>query len=480
MSTFLDLEASVAHEEVEFSDSEDDDNDFIADEEEWGHGDTTDSPTADLFADILTPSVEEDRWGNLLERARVHASNSKILLDSSEGFKFGLLDAPPGLWVLSCWPGWEDIVVFHIGRCARPEQGIKAAFIMPLIEEQVWLEADMSADLKSWLVDIPGVVRRNQQVVLHAVSHEESRHTLSSTLPPVVIPGSWIKVRRGPSKGDIGMIGDKITDTSRGQSGAIHGIGEQSLEVDFAEGLFSVKWADCRKDFHIGQYVEISEQTVGDRWSGWISTVENETLELICPHGSTVVEYAHCSSYNLSKFGSDTKRTLEGDEGPGDQEELSLGWKDGNEGQTYPESEPFLLAQQAEVPGNATPLPDPLERCLSPAWNPSSPDPPSHCASILSCWIPNSFVSEMSVMVKLWILQGCWLYSLRSDTMICFCLDLIWTVAVIILRAPFLLDDVTGETLTLHNLMMTLAKETKESKVLNSNLKNQLRVPLRD
>ncbi|KAK0185378.1 hypothetical protein F5146DRAFT_1005366 [Armillaria mellea] len=182
ISTFLDLEASVAHEEVEFSDSEDDDNDFIADKEEWGHGDMTDSPMADLFADISTPLVEEDRWGNLLERVRVRVSNSKILLDSSEGFKFGLLDTPPGLWVLSCWPGWEDIVVFHIGRCTRPEQGIKATFIMLLIEEQVWLEADMSADLKSWLVDIPGVMHCNQQVVLHAVSHEE------------IIPGSWIKL----------------------------------------------------------------------------------------------------------------------------------------------------------------------------------------------------------------------------------------------------------------------------------------------
>lgn len=97
-------------------------------------------------------------------------------------------------------------MVFYIGRCTRPEQGIKATFIMPLIEEQVWLEANMLADLKSWLVDIPGVMCHNQQVVLHAVSHEESRHMLSSTLPPVVIPGSWIKFHHGPSKGDIRMV----------------------------------------------------------------------------------------------------------------------------------------------------------------------------------------------------------------------------------------------------------------------------------
>ncbi|KAK0187049.1 hypothetical protein F5146DRAFT_1004017 [Armillaria mellea] len=347
MSAFLDLEASVAHDDVESSDSEDDD-DFIADEKEWDCGDMTESPTADLFADISTPSVEEDRWDDLMERARIHASTSEKLLDSNEGFKLGLLDAAPGLWVLSCW-------------------GIKAAFIMPLSEKGVWLEADVSADLKSWLVNIPGVVHHNQQVVLHAVSHKDSRCTLSSTTPPVVMPGSWIKVHRGPSKGDIGMVSklypwrckvllvpmfnprdrmyrqaawsqvdtqavrpysewcfqirDKIMDTSRCQSGAIHGIGDQSLEVDFPGGLFSVKWANCRKDFHIGQYMEISEGSVADRWSGWICTVENETLELIHPHASTVET---CSVHPNAIIAITEPN---GDEGLGDQEEPSLGWK---------------------------------------------------------------------------------------------------------------------------------------------------------
>ncbi|PBK94298.1 hypothetical protein ARMGADRAFT_1098977 [Armillaria gallica] len=114
MSTFLDLEASVAHEDVESSDSQDEDeDDFIVDKEEWDDG--TDSLMTGLFANLSTPLVGEDRWGSLLERVRVCASTSEILLDGSEGFNLGLLDAAPRLWILLCFPGWEDIVVFHIG-----------------------------------------------------------------------------------------------------------------------------------------------------------------------------------------------------------------------------------------------------------------------------------------------------------------------------------------------------------------------------
>ncbi|KAK0436185.1 uncharacterized protein EV420DRAFT_1652630 [Desarmillaria tabescens] len=52
--------------------------------------------------------------------------------------------------------------------------------------------------------------------------------------------------------------------------------------------------------------------------------------------------------------------------------------------------------------------------------------------------------------------------------------DLDWTVAVVVLRAPYLPDDVTDEKLILHNSKMTIVEETKESKALNFNLKKQL------
>ncbi len=85
-------------------------------------------------------------------------------------------------------PGWEDIVVFHIGQNAPLEYGVKAAFNMPHLNKQVWLEAEMSSALKMWLVDIPGVAQRNQQVQLHAISPDTSWRALwsaSSSLPMV-------------------------------------------------------------------------------------------------------------------------------------------------------------------------------------------------------------------------------------------------------------------------------------------------------
>ncbi|KAK0435236.1 uncharacterized protein EV420DRAFT_1488152 [Desarmillaria tabescens] len=133
MSAFLDLEASVAHDgDDQSSDSEyEGEDNFIVEEEDWDK--TTDSPDVDLIANLSAPFVEEDRWGSLLERARACASTSESLPNGSKGFDLGLLDAAPELWVLSCI-------------------GIKAPFIMPHMEKQVWLEADMSADLKSWLI----------------------------------------------------------------------------------------------------------------------------------------------------------------------------------------------------------------------------------------------------------------------------------------------------------------------------------------
>lgn len=186
----------------------------------------------------------------------------------------------------------------------------------------------------------------------------------------------------------------------------------------------------------------------------------------------------------------------------------------------------MFFPQRAEEPGNATPLPDPSERCLSPAWNPSSPDPPSHwCLDprLLSAKFRVSYNGRKIVALvnRDWqrnivcvrddmplgetldparvlaihptirhydmflVISGqhCgkWVRSIQfkkcsPDSSS----DLVWTVAVVIPRAPFLPDDVTDETLTLHNSMMTLAEETKESKALNSNLKKQLRLPSRD
>ncbi|KAK0440678.1 uncharacterized protein EV420DRAFT_1485886 [Desarmillaria tabescens] len=647
-----DLEAGVAHEEFDSdsSDENEDEDGFIAE------GDVSDS-TSDSpnFSDLCSPALDGDEWDSLLERAKTRANFSERPLDGDEGYNLGLLDAPPELWVLSCF-------------------GVKAAFIMPLMEKQVWLEADMSASLKNWLVDIPGVVHRNQQVVLHAVSPHESRRVLSSTLTPPFVPGSWVKVRRGNLQGDVGMgstyehdllvsrivfslieiarkipdnlatlfaqsrhpqvrkniysvprisewcfhEGEMITDTSKGQSGTIRSIGEHAVEAEFTDGLFPVTWANCRKEFNIGQYVEISEGESGDRWSGWIHAIENGMLHLISPPGRTnyaieargvhpnavvaipapdgLYDSPAQATQSLASTPSapwkgvmvlitkkrhhwrgkkgyviDVNPTIDLDTqkaGLAVLVELAVydpnipfgrlwfpyldvveeeSWLPLNEARPLEVGQEFfhnlvpetnvlqskgrriptiVLSQQPEEPGNATPLPDPSERCLSPAWNPSSPDPPLHWCldsrllgarfrvqyngrqivaltkrnsrrDIICVRNDTSLEEDLDPARVLAIHPkirhydmflvisgehcGKWVRSIQfskrssSDNT-----DIDWTVAVVIPRAPYLPDNVTDERLILHNSRMTVAEETRESKALNSTLRRQLRQPSRD
>ncbi|KAK0492879.1 hypothetical protein EDD18DRAFT_1357256 [Armillaria luteobubalina] len=110
------------------------------------------------------------------------------------------------LLVLQCFCGWEESVVLHIGRCMRPDLGIKAAFITLLVKATVWIEADISPNLKKWLFDIPGVVHRNQQVLLHTISPKDSRRALASSITNPYMPGCWVMVRHGHSRGNIGIV----------------------------------------------------------------------------------------------------------------------------------------------------------------------------------------------------------------------------------------------------------------------------------
>ncbi|KAK0474819.1 hypothetical protein IW261DRAFT_1422668 [Armillaria novae-zelandiae] len=154
-SAFVDLEAGVDHEEV-LEASEEEITDFIQDApDEDDISDVDDAPTAgpSTVAPVLGIPEQEKMWTDLLERASLRATRGQTVPDTNN--KNSIHDVPPEFWALSIFPGWEDIVVFHIGRCARPELGIKAAFIMPLLEKQVWLEVEMSYTLKAWLQDIP-------------------------------------------------------------------------------------------------------------------------------------------------------------------------------------------------------------------------------------------------------------------------------------------------------------------------------------
>ncbi len=178
-----------------------------------------------------------------------------------------------------------------------------------------------------------------------------------------------------------------------------------------------------------------------------------------------------------------------------------------------------------EEPGNVTPRPDPSERCLSPAWDPSSPDP------IHWCLDPKLFDAKFRVQyngrqIAATVRRGIngKIDCVRDDTPLKEILDptrvlpihpkarhydmflvisgehrgkfvrsiqftkrsasdktdLDWNVAVVIPRTPFLEDEVTDDTIVLHSSMMTLAAETDDSKRLNLNVRKRLRQPARD
>ncbi|KAK0466567.1 hypothetical protein IW261DRAFT_1426837 [Armillaria novae-zelandiae] len=208
MSAFVDLEAGVDHEEV-LEASEEEITDFIQDAlDEDDISDVDDAPTAgpSTVAPVLGIPEQEKMWTDLLERASLRATRGQTVPDTNN--KNSIHDVPPEFWALSVFPGWEDIVVFHIGRCARPELGIRAAFIMPLLEKQVWLEVEMSYTLKAWLQDIPGVRLCNQQPILHALSPLDGFGApLSTNSSKPLVVGSWVRIRRGKSKGNTGMVG---------------------------------------------------------------------------------------------------------------------------------------------------------------------------------------------------------------------------------------------------------------------------------
>ncbi|KAK0505586.1 hypothetical protein EDD18DRAFT_1098922 [Armillaria luteobubalina] len=324
-STFLDLKAGVSRDDEVNSPYKASDEDFIAEE------DSSDGTTESMAFDKATTSTVDDKsqaWTSFLERARSRANDLQSLLETDVRSDIGLFDMPASeLLVLQCFCGWEESVVLHIGRCTRPDLGIKAAFITPLMKATVWIEADISPNLKKWLFDIPGVVRRNQQVLLHTISPEDSQHALASTVgsqpePSLFDPAALEQtghhaMKEGRSshrfwgstydhdllvhhiyfsqldianeipqklanlfvqsghplvRRNIGNlprvsewcfeVGKAITDISRHVSGTINGV-------------------DCKKEFEIGTYIEITGEEHATRWSGWIHGIDNGLLHLI-------------------------------------------------------------------------------------------------------------------------------------------------------------------------------------------------------
>ncbi|KAK0502211.1 hypothetical protein EDD18DRAFT_1346791 [Armillaria luteobubalina] len=711
MVIYFSLQRRVSRDDEVDSPYEDSDEDFIAEEES---SDGTTHSTAFDSAAASTVAEESQVWTSFLERARSRANDLKSSLETEVRSDIGLFDVPASeLLLLKCFCGWEESVVLHIGRCARPEVGIRAAFITPLVKETVWLEADVSPNLKDWLFDIPGVVRRNQQVVLHAISTEDSRRALTSSVENPFMPGCWVKVRHGRSRGDVGivskmypwgckvlfvprlylphdtdrrriavgsqpepnlfdpaaleqaghhvvkerqssycfrgskydhdllarriyfsqleianeitekladlfaqsghpLVGEVITDTSRRISGTIHSVGEHGLEVKFADGLFPVRWAECKKEFEIGTYVEITGEEHATRWSGWVHGIDNGLLHLISRSGpeNERIEIRRVHPNSVSAIAPPHITSIHRDGNSQHLDPISIvPWKGvmvqvvkrghswrGKTGYVvdinivknrqkkkevlqilvqlshYDPNAPFvslwfgyhdIVDEESWLPLNearplvkdtdffrhvipvtnvlgkrgrrpppepvvpprsVTPQPDPTEQSLSPAWNPSSPDPPPIQYWCLDHRLLNARfrVQYNSLKITARVDYDITLHEIvciRDDTPLRTILDparvlaihpkirhydmflvisgehcgkwvrsvrfhkrsptdssdLDWTVVVVIPRAPFMHDDVTDETLVLHSSTMTIADETKLSRQLNLDLRKRLR-----
>ncbi|KAK0474504.1 hypothetical protein IW261DRAFT_1422812 [Armillaria novae-zelandiae] len=326
MSVFLDLEAGIAQDDEVDSPCEDDeqDNFIVGEDDQWD-----DAAHSTAFRDFYRVAAslladQSQAWNSFLERARSHA-NVPRPLENDVRSDISLFNVAPELWVL------KSFIIWLGGECS-------------VTHWAVWLEANISSCLKDWLIEIPGVICRNQQVVLQAISPEDSRRC-------------WVKVHHGRSRGEVGMaskmypwgcnvllapkldlhhdrdkqgqclnsesepklfnvtaiekagyhvlekgpssyrfwgfivsewcfqVGEVITDISRHVSGTVHDVGEHGLDVEFANGLFPVRWADCKKEFEIGTYVEITGEEQATRWSGWVHAIDNGLLHLISCSG---------------------------------------------------------------------------------------------------------------------------------------------------------------------------------------------------
>ncbi|KAK0475992.1 hypothetical protein EDD18DRAFT_1366659 [Armillaria luteobubalina] len=680
-STFLDLEAGVSHDDEVDSLYKDSDEDFIAEE------DSADSTTESMAFDratALTVDDESQAWMSFLERARSRANDLKSSLETEVRSDIGLFDMPASeLLVLQCFISDVFILLVVSVLIVFFKVWLGGKCCVAHWAEMVWIEADLSPNLKKWLFDIPGVVCRNQQVLLHTISPEDSRHALASSVTNLYMPGIVSKmypwgckvlvvprlylphdtdrwriavgsqpepnlfdsaalektghhvVKEGQSSHrfrrstydhdllvrriyfsqlDIAneipqkladlfaqsahpLVGEAITDISRRISGTINGVGEHGLE----------------KEFEIGTYVEITGEEHATRWSGWIHGIddgllhlisrsgpENEQIEIhgVHPNCVSAIALPHIASIQQDDHSQRQGNTMSivpwkgvmvqvvkpGHHWHGktgyvvdvniamdqwrNKEILQIlvqlshydpnapfvslwfGYHDIIDKESWlPLNEACPLVKDTEFfrhvipvtnvlgkrgrrlppepvapPWSVTPQLDPMEQCLSPAWNPSAPDPPPIQYWCLDRQLLNSRFHVQYNNLKItalvhydltlheivcirddMLLQpildlsrvlaihrkvrhydlflvisgehcGKWVRSVRfhkrlpTDSS-----DLDWTVVIVIPRAPFMQDDVTDETLTLHSSTMTIADEMKISRQLNLQLRKRLR-----
>ncbi|KAK0480967.1 hypothetical protein EDD18DRAFT_1113408 [Armillaria luteobubalina] len=507
-STFLDLEAGISHDNEVDSLYEDSDEDFIAEEDSV---DSTTESTAFDRATALTVDDESQAWTSFLERARSCANDLKSSLEtecgweesvvfllhtiSPEDSRRALASSVTNLYMPGCW-----VTVRH-GH-SRGDVGIVSKMYpwgcKVLIMPRLYLPHDMDrrriavgSQPEPNLFDPAALEKTGHHAVKEGQSsHHFWRSTYDHDLLVHRIYFSQLNIANEiPQKladlfaqsahplvhRNIGslprvsewcfQVGEAITDISRHISRTINGVGEHGLEVKFADGLFPVRWADCKKEFEIGIYVEITGEEHATRWSGWIhgiddgllhlisrSSPENEQIEICGVHPNCVSAIAppHIASIQQDNHSQHQGNTMSivpwkgvmvqvikpGHRWRGktgymvnvniamdqrrNKEILQIlvqllhydpnapfvslwfsyhdiineeSWLPLNEAHPLVKDTDFfhhvipvtnvlekrgrrLPPEPVAPPWSVTPQPDPTEQCLSPAWNPSAPDPP--------------------------------------------------------------------------------------------------------
>ncbi|KAK0484123.1 hypothetical protein EDD18DRAFT_1112175 [Armillaria luteobubalina] len=501
-STFLDLEAGVSCDDEVDSPYEDSDENFITEE------DSADSTTESMAFDRATALMVDNKsqaWMSFLERTRSGANDLKSSLETE------------------C--GWEESVVLHIGQCAQPELGIKAAFITLLMKEMKpassashhlsrrqpacigkqcnksiyarLLGNSLSWTFTRWRIAVGSQPEPNlfdpaalEQTGHHVVKEEQSSHYFWRSTYDHDLLVCWIYF----SQLDIANeIPQKLADLFAQSAhplvhrniGNLPRVSEWCFQVSEAITDISrhisrtINGIDCKKEFEIGTYIEITGEEHATRWSGWIhgiddgllhliscSSPENEQIEIcrVHPNCVSMIALPHIASIQQDDHSQHQGNTMSivpwkgvmvqvikpGHHWHGKtgyvvdvnitmdqwrnkeilQIFVQLSHYDPNtpfvslwfgyhniidEESWLPLNEAHLLVKDTDFfhhvipvtnvlgkrgrrlppepvapPQSVTPQLDPMEQCLSPAWNPSVPDPPPIQYWCLNHWLLNS------------------------------------------------------------------------------------------
>lgn len=160
-------------------------------------------------------------------------------------------------------PALFDPIEYRRTRGVDPKKiGDRLYSVGQLIFDQGLLRKGYDfCSLSSPAVDMP-----SQHILLYETSgHPAIR---SSTLPH---PREWIFEE-----------GDKVLILPRHEKGVVSAIGVNHLEINFAaqKGIEAVLWRNVRKDFELGDFVQVtSGSLIG--MTGWIIRIDEETVHVM-------------------------------------------------------------------------------------------------------------------------------------------------------------------------------------------------------